>query len=307
MSTISRTIHLVAPSGYCHNPAAAARGVARLQADGHRVDNSGVIARREQRFAGSDSQRLADINGLAQLNALPDIVLAVRGGYGATRLLPHLDYAALHERLADAPIALCGHSDFTAIQLALLAQSRIASFSAPMLAGNFGAETLSEFTVEHFWRALNSPKLTLKWTTVSQKIQVTGTVWGGNLAMIASLTGTPWMPDIQDGILVIEDVNEHPFRIERMLLQLHQSGILSRQNAIITGSFSGTTSTDYDNGYDFTSVWNLIRDLTGIPVITGLPFGHSADTVTLPLGSRGVLTVRDTAATLEVSGYPVLR
>ncbi|MEJ5175253.1 LD-carboxypeptidase, partial [Erwinia sp. MYb416] len=68
MATIPRTIHLVAPSGYCHNPAAAARGVTRLQADGHRVDNSGIIARREQRFAGNDSQRLADINGLAQLN-----------------------------------------------------------------------------------------------------------------------------------------------------------------------------------------------------------------------------------------------
>jgi len=115
------------------------------------------------------------------------------------------------------------------------------------------------------------------------------------------------MPDIQGGILVIEDVNEHPFRIERMLLQLHQSGILSRQNAIIIGSFSGTTSTDYDNGYDFTSVWNLIRDLTGIPVITGLAFGHSADTVTLPLGAQGMLTVENTAASLQVSGHPVLR
>ncbi|MTD26226.1 muramoyltetrapeptide carboxypeptidase [Erwinia sorbitola] len=307
MATIPRTIHLVAPSGYCHNPAAAARGVARLQAAGHRVENSGIIARREQRFAGSDSQRLADINGLTQLNPLPDIILAVRGGYGATRLLPHLHYDALRACLADAPAALCGHSDFTAIQLALLTQSGIVSFSGPMLAGNFGAEVLSDFTIEHFWRALTSPKLTLEWTTVSQQVQVSGTVWGGNLAMIASLIGTPWMPEIQDGILVIEDVNEHPFRIERMLLQLHQSGILSRQNAIITGSFSGTTSTDYDNGYDFTSVWNLIRDLTGIPVITGLPFGHSADTVTLPLGSRGVLTVADSAASLQLSGYPVLR
>lgn len=307
MATIPRTIHLVAPSGYCLNPAAAALGVARLQADGHRVENSGIIARREQRFAGNDSQRLADINGLAQLNVLPDIVMAVRGGYGASRLLPHLHYAALRERLADAPLALCGHSDFTAIQLALLAQSGIQSFSAPMLAGNFGAEVLSDFTVEHFWRALTSPKLTLEWTTVSHSVQTSGTVWGGNLAMITSLVGTPWMPDIQGGILVIEDVNEHPFRIERMLLQLHQSGILSRQNAIITGSFSGTTSTDYDNSYDFTSVWNLIRDLTGIPVVTGLPFGHSADTVTLPLGAKGMLKVENAAASLQVSGYPVLR
>ncbi|HBH64582.1 MAG TPA: muramoyltetrapeptide carboxypeptidase, partial [Erwinia persicina] len=105
MSTIPRTIHLVAPSGYCHNPAAAARGVARLEADGHRVNNSGIIARREQRFAGSDRQRLADINGLATLDVLPDIVLAVRGGYGATHLLPFINYSALHERLLDTPLA----------------------------------------------------------------------------------------------------------------------------------------------------------------------------------------------------------
>ncbi|MEN5015814.1 muramoyltetrapeptide carboxypeptidase [Erwinia sp. Eh17-17] len=307
MATTPRHIHLVAPSGYCHNPAAAARGVARLQADGHRVENSGIIARREQRFAGSDSQRLADINDLTQLNPLPDIILAVRGGYGATRLLPFIDYPALRSRLADAPTALCGHSDFTAIQLALLTQSGVKSFSAPMLAGNFGAEVLSEFTVEHFWRALTSPKLTLNWTTVSQQVQASGTVWGGNLAMITSLIGTPWMPDIRGGILVIEDVNEHPFRIERMLLQLHQCGILARQSAIVTGSFSGTTSTDYDNGYDFSSVWNLIRDMTGLPVVTDLQFGHSADTVTLPLGARGLLTVEDTAASLQISGYPVLR
>ncbi|HBQ77702.1 MAG TPA: muramoyltetrapeptide carboxypeptidase, partial [Erwinia persicina] len=88
MSTIPRTIHLVAPSGYCHNPALAARGVARLAEDGPPVTHSGTLARREQRFAGSDRQRLAAINGLAGLDVLPYIVLAVRGGYGSTRLSP---------------------------------------------------------------------------------------------------------------------------------------------------------------------------------------------------------------------------
>ena len=307
MAITPRTIHLIAPSGFCHNPAAARRGVARLRAEGHRVDHCEVITRREQRFAGSDSQRLADINQLAALPTLPDIVLAVRGGYGASRLLPDIDYASLGQRLADAPLALCGHSDFTAIQLALLAKSGVVSFSAPMLAGNFGAETLSEFTQEHFWRALTSPTLTLEWQTTSPAVNVSGTVWGGNLAMIASLIGTPWLPEFDDGILVIEDVNEHPFRIERMLLQLHYSGILARQRAIVTGSFSGTTLADYDNGYDFASVWDLIRDLTGIPVVTGLAFGHSADTVTLPLGSQGQLNVTGSRAALQLTDYPTLR
>ncbi|MBN1086180.1 muramoyltetrapeptide carboxypeptidase [Erwinia aphidicola] len=307
MAITPRNIHLIAPSGFCHNPAAAERGVARLRAEGHRVDNGDVITRREQRFAGSDSQRLADINDLARLETLPDIVLAVRGGYGASRLLPDIHYSALAERLNNAPLALCGHSDFTAIQLALLVKSGVVSFSAPMLAGNFGAETLSEFTLDHFWRALTSPKLTLEWQTASPAVTASGTVWGGNLAMIASLIGTPWLPEFNGGILVIEDVNEHPFRIERMLLQLHYSGILARQSAIVTGSFSGATLTDYDNGYDFASVWNLIRDLTGVPVVSGLAFGHSADTVTLPLGSHGQLNVSGTTGSLTLTGYPTLR
>ncbi|CAO96983.1 muramoyltetrapeptide carboxypeptidase [Erwinia tasmaniensis] len=301
-----RTIHLVAPSGYCHNPTAAARGIARLRAAGHRVEDNGIIARRKQRFAGDDSQRLNDINALSHMDTLPDIVLAVRGGYGASRLLPDINYPALRQRLHNAPLAICGHSDFTAIQLALLAKSGVQSFSGPMLTGNFGAEVLSEFTVRHFWQALTEPELKIKWQTTPQKLQINGTLWGGNLAMIASLTGTPWMPDIQQGILVIEDVNEHPFRIERMLLQLHQSGILARQRAIITGSFSGAALSAYDNGYDFASVWNLIRDLTGIPVVTGLAFGHDADTVTLPIGAQGLLAVNETSAELQISGHPVL-
>lgn len=306
MSVTPRTFHLIAPSGYCHNQPAALLAVKRLQDQGHHVVNTEVIARRDQRFAGDDAERLQDINRLAQMEDLPDILLAVRGGYGATRLLPQIDFAAVAARLKNQPVALCGHSDFTAIQLPLLKQGAI-SFSGPMLTGNFGAEVLSDFTVDHFWRALTSPKLTLSWETQPQDIDVQGTVWGGNLAMIASMMGTPWLPEIEDGILVIEDVNEHPFRVERMLLQLAQSGILARQKAIVTGSFTGATLTDYDNGYDFDSVWTLIRQVTGVPLVTGLEFGHHWNTVTLPLGAQGHLQVKGSSSTLTLSGHPTLR
>lgn len=305
-SVTPRIFHLIAPSGYCQNQQAAELGVARLRHQGHKVLNTEVIARRESRFAGNEADRLQDINGLAHLESLPDIVLAVRGGYGATRLLSQLDRAGIAARLRDQPVALCGHSDFTVLQLALLSAGTV-SFSGPMLAGNFGAEVLSEFTVDHFWRALTSPKLTLSWETQPQEVDVSGTVWGGNLAMIASLVGTPWLPEIQDGILVIEDVNEHPFRVERMLLQLAQSGILARQKAIVTGSFTGATLTDYDNGYDFDSVWTLIRQVTGLPLVTGLDFGHHWNTVTLPLGAQGHLQVKGSGSTLTLSGHPTLR
>ncbi|MEW5287618.1 muramoyltetrapeptide carboxypeptidase [Erwinia papayae] len=307
MSVIPRTFHLIAPSGYCQNQQAASLAVQRLRAQGHHVVNTGVTGRREQRFAGSDRQRLADMHQLIGPDCQPDIVLAVRGGYGATRLLPNFNAAALAARLAKHPMAICGHSDFTVLQMALL-QHQAITFSGPMLAGNFGAESLSDFTMEHFWRAMTMPELVLSWPTTSQQtLNCTGTVWGGNLAMLSSLSGTPWLPEINGGILVIEDVNEHPFRVERMLLQLAQSGILARQQAIITGSFTGSTLTDYDDGYDFASVWSLIQQITGLPVITDLEFGHHWRTVTLPLGAQGHLQVREGISTLTLTGHPTLQ
>ena len=305
---ISRSIRLISPSGYCHNQPAALLGVERLRAAGHQVDNQQVITRRFQRFAGTDAERLADINQLATLSTLPDVVLAVRGGYGASRLLDAIDYVGLQRRLLNQPLALCGHSDFTAIQLALLAQVGLISFSAPMLAGNFGATTLSEFTLQHFWQALTSPTVNVDWQSESpDQGEWQGTLWGGNLAMICSLIGTPWMPQIDNGILVIEDVNEHPFRIERMLIQLQQSGILARQRAIVTGSFTSTALSDYDNGFDFATVWQRLRDEYQIAVISDLPFGHDADTVTLPLGASATLEIDQGAARLAFTGHPTLR
>lgn len=304
---ISRSVHLVSPSGYCHNQPAAWRGVERLRAAGHQVDNLEAITRRFQRFAGTDAERLAEFNRLAQLDTLPDIVLAVRGGYGASRLLAQIDYVALQRRLLNQPLALCGHSDFTAIQLALLAQTGLISFSAPMLAGNFGAEVVSEFTLNHFWQALTSPTVKVNWRSETPDSgEWQGTLWGGNLAMICSLIGTPWLPQFDDGILVIEDVNEHPFRVERMLIQLQQSGILARQRAIITGSFTSTALSDYDNGFDFAGVWHYLREMTGLPIVSNLAFGHDADTVTLPLGARARLRVADQQAELQATGHPVL-
>lgn len=303
-----RTLRLIAPSGYCHNQDAAQRAVHRLQAAGHHLENLSAITRRFQRFAGDDAQRLNDINALATLEALPDIVLAVRGGYGASRLLDKIDYVGLQRRLLNQPVALCGHSDFTALQLALLAQIGLITFSGPMLAGNFGAEALSDFAESHFWQALTSPTVNISWPSTSPDHgRWQGILWGGNLAMICSLIGTPWMPQIEGGILVIEDVNEHPFRIERMLIQLQQSGILSRQQAIITGSFTSTSLSAYDNGFDFATVWQRIRDEFQIPVISDLAFGHDADTVTLPLGASATLQIENGEAQFAFTGHPTLR
>ncbi len=248
--------HLIAPSGYCIKQHAALRGIQRLTDAGHQVNNVEVIARRCERFAGTETERLEDLNSLARLTTPNTIVLAVRGGYGASRLLADIDWQALVARQQHDPLLICGHSDFTAIQCGLLAQGNVITFSGPMLvAANFGADELNAFTEHHFWLALRNKTFTIEWQGEGPTCQTEGTLWGGNLAMLISLIGTPWMPKIENGILVLEDINEHPFRVERMLLQLYHAGILPRQKAIILGSFSGSTPNDYDAGYNLESVY----------------------------------------------------
>lgn len=306
--TRPRTIQIVAPSGYPPDESAVERGIARLRADGHRVLGSEVSQRRFLRFCGTDEERARDLNRLADpAYPLPDIVLALRGGYGAVRILDRLDYAGLARRLAQAPVALCGHSDFTAIQLALFARAGIVTFGGPMLSPNFGAETVSAFTMEHFWRALESPEFTVSQSAAqASETDVTGTLWGGNLAMIASLVGTPYMPQIDGGILFLEDINEHPYRVERMLYQLHLAGILARQRALILGDFTGGKPSPYDNGYDFGAMVEQIRGATGLPIVTGLRFGHGADLVTLPFGAQARLRAAHDGFMLTVAGHPTL-
>jgi muramoyltetrapeptide carboxypeptidase len=299
--------HLIAPSGYCINQEAAQRGVQRLLESGHQVENQTVIPRRQQRFAGTEAQRLNDINGLVNLKGEDQIVLAVRGGYGASRLLESIDWQGLAKRQQQDPLLICGHSDFTAIQLGLLALHNVITFSGPMLAGNFGAPELDAFTQEHFWRALQNPVYHVEWQGNGPHWACEGQLWGGNLAMLVSLIGTPWLPQIEDGILVLEDINEHPFRVERMLLQLYHAGILARQSAIVLGSFSGSAPNDYDAGYSLETMVEFIRSRLDIPVITGLDFGHEQQTVTLALGAQAILTHDDSGSRLTISGHPVIK
>ncbi|ATI85589.1 muramoyltetrapeptide carboxypeptidase [Salmonella enterica subsp. enterica] len=299
--------HLIAPSGYCINQQAALRGVQRLTDAGHQVENDEVIRRRYQRFAGTDAERLADVNSLASLTSPDTIVMPVRGGYGASRLLDRIDWQSLASRQQRNPLLICGHSDFTAIQAGLLAQANVITFSGPMLAANFGAEKLNTFTEQHFWLALRKAQFTVEWQGDGPQCDVQGTLWGGNLAMLISLIGTPWMPTIDKGILVLEDVNEHPFRVERMLLQLEYAGILNRQSAIVLGSFSGAAPNEYDAGYSLESVYAFLRSRLSVPLITGLDFGHEQRTVTLPIGANATLKNTRQGTQLTLSGHPTLQ
>ena len=213
--------------------------------------------------------------------------------------------AALLERLVGTPLALVGHSDFTAIQLALFAKIGLVTFGGPMLGPDFGAAEPSALTLAHVWETLRSSEGQATWSTSAEHaVDVEGLMWGGNLAMLCSLLDTPYFPRIDGGILFVEDVGEPPFRIERMLYQLHLSGVLGRQRALVLGDFTQCRPSAYDNGYDLAQAFAQIRHIAGIPVLDGLPFGHAADKFTLPFGAPARLQVAGTAAMLTFSGYP---
>jgi muramoyltetrapeptide carboxypeptidase len=300
----STRIRLIAPSGYPADPAAMTRGVARLREAGFAVEGEEVLERSELRFAGSDAERAGDINALAAMADLPDIALVTRGGYGAARLLEHLHYDALRERLAGSTLALVGHSDFTALQLALYAKSGVRSFAGPLLA-DLGAEPADEATWAEFRGTLGATSHGVAWPAAgAAELDVQGSLWGGNLAVLCSLLGTPYFPRIDGGILFVEDVGEPPFRIERLLYQLHLSGVLGRQRALVLGGFDACRPGPRDNGYDLDAAFAQVESVAGVPVVRGLPHGHGGSQLTLPFGAPARLRVEGGRATLAFSGYP---
>ena len=295
-------IAIVAPSGYTFDDAALAQGIARLEAQGHTVHNYFDTSEVFQRFGGSDEVRLAKLYAAA---ADPEVqvVMALRGQYGMTRLLPHIDF----ERMAASSKIFCGYSDFTAFQMALLAKTGALSYAGPMFLSDFASGEPVAFTVDDFFACLTSSSHAIhQEATGNPVLNVSGTVWGGNLAMLASLVGTPYWPQVDGGILFIEDVNEHPYRVERMLLQLMQAGVLARQKALILGDFSAYKLGPADNGYDFNAMLAYLRANLPCPVLTGLQFGHGRTRVTIPFGAQATLASDAAQFTLTASGYPHL-
>ena len=280
------------PSGVVLDPGAVDRAVQLLTVRGHRVVEDVASRERSQRFAGDDAMRLAAFARMAASDDV-DVAVAIRGGYGLSRLLDRLDYGALSRK------RWMGHSDFTAFQLAALARAGLVTYAGPMAAYDFGAEAPSEFTLSHCLALLTAEEHAVDVALDGPSgITAEGTLWGGNLAMLAHLAGTPFMPDVAGGLLFVEDIAEHPYRIERMLYQLEHAGVLARQRAILFGQFTDYTLYPHDAGYDVPTVVAHFRERLGVPIYTGLPFGHVRDKLTLPVGGRATLSAGDGHATL---------
>ncbi len=298
------SLTLFSPSGVLLSAQPLQRAAQRLQAHGFTVTIDEAARLREQRFAGHDDARLASIHRVA--DDAPGVALASRGGYGLTRLLDRIDWPRI-ERSIERGTHWVGHSDMTALQLGLLAHGKahIHTWAGPLACGDFGADTVDEITEACFLEAMSGALEALGFTEGGPRrkradapsfngLHVWGTLWGGNLCMVSSLLGTPHWPGRQitkGGILFLEDVNEHPYRIERTLLQLHQAGVLNDQKAILLGDFTEYNKSPLDRGYNLHSVISHLRSLTPTPILTGLPFGHGPTKVTFPIGRKIELCV----------------
>ncbi|HEX7386804.1 MAG TPA: LD-carboxypeptidase [Castellaniella sp.] len=291
-------IYLVSLSGAVPDPAVLDVSVERLRALGFGVAVDRAARLVHERFAGTDKQRLGAL--ARALKQKHPVVMATRGGYGLSRLLPSIDWQAV----ADSGKTFIGQSDFTVFNLALLARTGAASLMGPTALADFGGKKVDDLTQDLFLETLSNELEILSFESPdSDAVDARGILWGGNLAMVASLVGTPYLPDIQGGVLFLEDVAEHPYRVERMLTQLWHAGVLEKQHAIVLGQFTNYRLTPHDNGYDMPSVIQWLRKAVRVPVVTGLPFGHVKVKATLPVGVQVGIATEDGMAHLVLQEH----
>lgn len=297
---MKKHIYIYSPSGAVRDKSAFRRGVARLRALGHDVEIDADALSSHMRFAGDDSTRLAAIHRAAASGA--DVALISRGGYGLTRILPGLAYAKIAKAI-DRGTHFVGLSDFTAFQSAVLAKTGAITWSGPALGEDFGAEDGPDDIMEACFDDLlqeqgegagwRTPLDRRKAAAPAATIHAKGTLWGGNLAVLMSLLGTPYFPEVRGGILFLEDVAEYPWRIERLLTQLLHSGVLGRQKALVLGQFTGYKATPHDRGFKLQTVVDWLQTQTRTPIVQGLPFGHVPTKVLLPVGATVEMAVEN--------------
>jgi muramoyltetrapeptide carboxypeptidase len=322
---MKKHIYIYSPSGAVRDKAAFRRGVKRLQALGHEVEVDESALASHQRFAGDDATRLAAIDRATASGA--DVAMISRGGYGLTRILPGISYKRV-AKAVDKGTQFVGLSDFTAFQLAVLAQAGAVTWAGPSLCEGFGVSDRSDVADGHGAGGQGGPDEIMEacfddliqgqgegagWRQHKEReadiaaagafharrlgdaadFKVDdGVLWGGNLAVLCALLGTPYFPAVKEGILFLEDVTEHPYRIERMLTQLLHAGVLARQKAIVLGQFTGYKLVPHDKGFKLQSVINWLRSQLKVPVLTNLPFGHVPTKVLLPVGQACDLVVQ---------------
>ena len=241
--------------------------------------------------AGTIEQRLADLH-TAFADPTIDAIWAIRGGYGTTQLLPYLDYDLVRRN----PKLLIGYSDLTALLNAIYQRTGLIGLHGPVASSNW-----DEFAIKHFLAVASQATVPFQIDALPTGKTITpgeatGTLVGGNLTLAAALCGTPDQLDVSGKMVFLEDVGEAPYRIDRMLVQLHQSVNLRSAAGIALGDFVDCEGSGNTVPLEQT-LRNRLGDL-GVPVYLGLPFGHGERNCTLPIGRRARLDATNGRLTL---------
>jgi muramoyltetrapeptide carboxypeptidase len=283
--TSGARVALVAPAGPLRMPVDLDRAMSNARAFGWEPVVGEHADERDAYFAGDDGERLADLNAALRDDRI-DAIWCLRGGYGAMRLLEGIDYDALRRR----PKAVIGYSDITAIHCAVATKTGLATIHGPT-----ARSKLTPFSERSLRAAATRDGDPCGVSETGETLvpgRARGRLMGGNLALLSALHGTPFQPDYAGVILVLEDVNEAPYRIERMLVQLRLSGSLQRCAGIAFGSFTNTGQTEEKSLGGSRSLDNVLREaatIVGVPAVSGIPVGHIDDQWSLPLGAEAEL------------------
>lgn len=287
-------VALIAPAGPLQKPEELPRAQENARTLGWEPIVGGHATERTGYLAGHDRDRLNDINR-ALRDPKIDAIWCLRGGYGMMRILPGIDYDAL-SRL---PKAIIGYSDVTAFHAAVQRKCKLVTFHGPT-----AREMLTDFSRDSLQRAVGKQTDSCGTARNAREINsgaAEGRFVGGNLAVLSSLCGTPYAPDLTDGILILEDVNEPVYRIDRMLQQLKLTGSLNGCKAIAFGDCTKCAEEGGGGSRSFDDVLGELAHSLGIPCLAGIPVGHIPEQWTIPLGAMGRI---DTATrTLTVTSY----
>ncbi|MBI3788870.1 MAG: LD-carboxypeptidase [Ignavibacteriales bacterium] len=276
------------------------KGAHYLERLGYRVKIGKNVMAEHGYLAGTDDQRAGDLNDMIGDRNVKAI-FAVRGGYGTPRLLQLIDYAALKRN----PKIIVGYSDLTALQLAIFRKTGLVTFSGPMT----GVEmwnSIDPYTEEHFWRTITSrtkvgplPNPPEEPSHIIKHGKASGRLIGGNLSLLLSLFATPYCPDLRDSILIIEDVDEAPHRVDRMLAQLYNAGLWKKIAGLVIGRFTDCVPSDPSKPHlTVEQVLQEAMEKVPCPVIGNFQYGHIPRKLTLPLGLRTRLETK--AGLIEV-------
>jgi len=288
------TVGIIAPASPPFDPGAVDRVVTQVERLGFSPKLGGHVRSRHGYLAGSDRDRAADLMRMFSDSRVNGII-CLRGGYGTARLLDRLDFGVIRRN----PKVFAGYSDLTTLHCAFQTQARLVTFHSPMLNEGLGAKTFPDFSNRSFLRAVSEAKpfgsigvgYRRRTTHTIRRGTATGRLTGGNLALLVTTLGTPIQPDFRNRILFLEDIDERPYRIDRMLTHLLNAGVLRQVAGIAIGVNVDCEEKGKAREYR-QSVADVLEERLkplGVPVATGLPFGHQPLNATLPVGVRAQL------------------